>query len=372
MTAARAVLDRLYATRDRLVGSPEFRRLASRLPLTRPIARRKARAAFDLTAGFVYSQVLQASVRLGLLRVLAERPQPLEMVARRIAVPTAAAARLLEAAVALDLAAVRSGDRYGLGETGAAILGDPAICAMIEHNALFYGDLADPVGLLRGVGTPRLRTYWAYAGHGQPAELPDARVRQYSALMAESQSLVAGEVLAAYDFGRHERLLDVGGGEGAFVAAAADACPHLTFLLFDLPAVVARAERRLRRQGLGGRVTYAGGDFKSGALPQGADVATLVRVLHDHDDADALALLRSVRAALAEGATLVVAEPMADGPGAARVAAYFALYFLAMGSGRLRAFPAQRLLLEQAGFADVRRLHTALPLQTSVLTARAA
>ncbi|MFO1415227.1 MAG: methyltransferase [Burkholderiales bacterium] len=372
MAAARAVMDRLYATRNRLVGDPGFRRFTARMPLTRPIARRKARAAFDLTAGFVYSQVLQAAVRLGLLRVLAERPQTVEVVARRIGVPPAATARLLEAAVALDLAADRGEHRYGLGETGAAIAGDPAICAMIEHHAVFYRDLADPVGLLRGTVTPELRTYWAYASADRPHDLADASVASYSALMADSQSLIAGEVTAACDLRRHACLLDVGGGEGAFVAAAAAACPDLRFILFDLPAVVPRAQKRLAPLGLGDRVRFEGGDFKHGPLPRGADVATLVRVLHDHDDDVAAALLAKVRAALAPGGTVVIAEPMADGPGAARVAAYFAMYFLAMGSGRLRDFGAQRALLENAGFTGVRRLRTALPLQTSVVTARAA
>lgn len=372
MPAARAVVDRLYATRNRLVALPEFRRLAARLPLTRPIARRKARAAFDLAAGFVFSQVLQAAVRLDLLRVLAERPQPIEIIARRIGVPPAAALHLLEAAVALDLAEHRAGQRYGLGETGAAIQGDAAVCAMIEHHALFYGDLADPVALLRGAATPQLREYWAYAGHGRPDTLPDTRVRHYSALMADSQSLVAGEVLAAHDFSRYACLLDVGGGEGAFVAAAADACPDLSFILYDLPPVVARAQQRLQARGVARRVKLASGDFRAGALPRGADVATLVRVLHDHDDDDALALLRSVRDALADGATLVIAEPMADGPGARRLAAYFAMYFLAMGSGRLRDLAAQRALLARAGFGGVRRVRTTLPLQTSVIVARAA
>jgi demethylspheroidene O-methyltransferase len=372
MTAARAVLDRLYATRDRLVSNPEFRRLTARLPLTRPIARRKARAAFDLTAGFVYSQVLQACVRLGLFDLLAERPQPLEVIARRIGLAPAATARLLEAAVALDLVAPRAGHRYGLGELGAAIAGDAGICAMIDHHALFYRDLTDPVGLLRGTSDPQLRTYWSYSGQKHPDGLADASIAPYSALMAASQSLVAGEVTTAYDFGRHQCLLDVGGGEGVFIAAVAAASPRLRFILFDLPAVVPRAQRRLRALGLADRVTLAGGDFRQGRLPRGADVATLVRVLHDHDDDTARAILLAVRAALAPGATVVIAEPMADAPGAAHVGAYFAMYFLAMGSGRLRDLATQRSLLESAGFAGVRRLRTSVPLQTSVVTARAA
>ncbi len=47
---------------------------AAAFPLTRPIARRRTRALFDLCAGFVYSQILLACVQLQLFDILAERP----------------------------------------------------------------------------------------------------------------------------------------------------------------------------------------------------------------------------------------------------------------------------------------------------------
>ncbi len=372
MASSSATLDRLYAARDRLVGSARFRSFAARFPLTRPLARRKAGNAFDLAAGFVYSQVLLATCRLGLLDVLAERPQSLEVVARRIGVPPEAAMRLLEAAVALDLVSVRGPNRYGLGETGAAIAGDAGIRAMVEHHGLFYGDLTDPVALLRGESRPAMRAYWAYARSAQPADLPEDAVAPYSALMAASQSLIAEQVTAAYDFRRHRCLLDVGGGEGAFVASVAQACPRLSFQLFDLPAVAARAERRLARIGLAHRVAVAGGDFTREALPRGADVVTLVRVLHDHDDAVASALLRNVRSSLERDATLVIAEPMPGAASSERVSAYFAMYLLAMGSGRLRDYGTVAQMLASAGFVGARRMPTAIPLQTSVIVAKAA
>ena len=60
--------------RDRLLASRRFQRWAAAFPLTRPIARRRARALFDLCAGFVYSQVLFACVRLKLFDALAAGP----------------------------------------------------------------------------------------------------------------------------------------------------------------------------------------------------------------------------------------------------------------------------------------------------------
>ena len=71
-------------------------------------------------------------------------------------------------------------------------------------------------------------------------------------------------------------------------------------------------------------------------MPQGADIVSLIRVIHDHDDAAALTILRAARQALPPGGTLLLAEPMADTRGAEPVGAYFNFYLLAMGSGRPR------------------------------------
>ena len=121
------------------------------------------------------------------------------------------------------------------------------------------------------------------------------------------------------------------------------------------------------------RLRIFGGSFLTDALPQGADIATLVRVMHDHDDATCLQLLRAVRCALPQDGTLLVAEPLAQTPGAERMGdAYFGFYLLAMGRGRPRTVDQLRALLEAAGFDRVRQIATHVPLQTGLLVARAA
>jgi len=162
----------------------------------------------------------------------------------------------------------------------------------------------------------------------------------------------------------------VGGGEGGFIAAALRRTPGLQAILFDLPAVAAGAQRRFAAQGL--RATAVGGDFLADPLPLGADIASLVRVLHDHDDGVALAILRAVRAALPNGGTLLVAEPMNRTPGATSVGAYFGFYLLAMGHGRPRSRHEIAAMLRQAGFERLRRHRTSTPMLTSVITARVA
>lgn len=364
--------DALAQWRDRLLMSPRFQRWAAAFPLTRPIAQRQARALFDLCAGFVYSQVLAACVRLKLIDMLVDGPLPARELAQRMGLTSDAADRLLGAAASLRLLERRSGGRYGLGMLGAAMAANPGIAAMVDHHAMLYDDLKDPVALLRGeIGEPALQRYWAYARSQRPVALESGAVAAYSDLMSASQQLVAGDILDAYPMARHRWLMDVGGGDGTFLLAAAQRNANLRLTLFDLPAVAARAEERFAATPHAARMSAVGGDFRGDRLPRGADLVTLVRVVHDHDDAPALKLLRNVRRLLPPDGVLVLAEPMAGASGAETVGeAYFAFYLLAMGSGRARTFQELRGMLHAAGFADVRLIKTPRPLQTSVIVAR--
>jgi demethylspheroidene O-methyltransferase len=347
------------------------------------VARQRSRELFDVVAGFVYSQWLFACVELRLFERLAQAPLTAEQLGVQSQLPTASAQRLLEAAASLGLTQARGADaagrmRDGLGTLGAAMVGNEAVTAMVRHHRALYADLADPLALLRsGRGTGELAHYWGYAGghvdDKAPGALPEANTAPYSALMSATQPLVAGQVLDAYPIARHRHLLDLGGGEGVFVAEALARAPRLQATLFDLPAVADAARQRFARLGLADRATALGGDFHRDAVPGGADVVSLVRVIYDHDDAPALAILRRARQVLPRGGTLLLAEPMAGTAGAEPMgAAYFGMYLLAMGSGRSRSAADLTALLVQAGFHRVREVATALPLQAGLLVARAA
>lgn len=359
--------------RDRLLLDPGFQRAALAFPLTRPVARRQAAEVFDLMAGFVYSQVVLACVQSGLLtRLRDEGPQTASALAPLACLPLEACERLLAAAAALQVLEHRGDGRYGLGRRGLPLAADAGLQALVLHHAGVYADLRDPLALLRGQTPPgELARFWPYA---QSPDVPVAAAPAgaYSRLMAATQPMVAAQVLAAYPLHRHRRLLDVGGGEGAFAQAAAAHAPQLQVEVFDLPAVAARAEARLAAAGLSARSRVWPGSFLQDELPAGADLISLVRVVHDHDDAAVATLLSAARRALARGGRLLLAEPMAATDSAPAMGeAYFGFYLLAMGQGRPRTPARLRELLQAAGFGRVQALRTALPLVTQGLVAEA-
>jgi demethylspheroidene O-methyltransferase len=357
---------RCVAARNRVLASPGFRRFAARCWLTRPVALVRGGRVVNLVGCLVYSQTLAACLETRLLELLAEETLASTAITARIGLSHEATLRLLRAGAAIGLVE-RVGDRWTLGSDGAALRGNGGIAEMVAHHRLLYADLADPVALLRGERAGTLAGYWDY---DKASDSDAAAAAPYSRLMAASQPLVAAQILDSYRFARHRRLLDVGGGEGRFLESVGARVAGLELALFDLPAVGARAQTRLDSAGLGDRVTIHSGSFLVDPLPRGHDLITLVRVLHDHDDAPALALLRAVHAALPPGGRLLIAEPMAGTPGAEPAGdAYFGLYLLAMGSGRPRTPREIGAMLAAAGFRTSRLVATALPLTCRVMIA---
>jgi demethylspheroidene O-methyltransferase len=355
---------------NRLAASRGFQAWASRSPFTRGIARREGEALFDLVAGFVHSQVLHALVELRVLHMLLDAPATARAVAGRTNLDPRRAEVLLRAGVALRLLKLRRDGRFALSRRGAALLGVPGLEAMILHHRAFYRDLEDPVGFLRDGSDTELARFWPYV-FGKASEIEPEVARTYSDLMADSQALVAEETLRAVRFDGVAHLMDVGGGSGAFLSAVAAAYPTLQATLFDLPEVVPSAEERFRRAGLSSRVTVAGGSFRDEPLPRGADAISLVRVLYDHSDETVALLLSRVREALPPGGRLIVSEPMTGGARPSRPGdTYFALYTMAMGTGRTRSPAEIAGLLTSAGFAQVTVRATKRPFVTSVVEAR--
>lgn len=365
--------DWLRQVKSDLLASSRFQQAATAFPLTRPLARRNARRLFTLTTGFVHSQVLLACVRLDVFEHLREGPRRIADLAEATALTPEACERLLRAAASLDLLSERDG-RFALGDLGAALLGNPSVFAMIRHHGDFYADLVDPVALLRREGGPtRLQRFWGYGASDTPAEDTREAAPAYSELMAETQAFIAREVMAAYPLWGHKTLMDVGGGSGAFLVAAGQRAPHLKLILADLPSVAELASTRLAAAGLAERVDIIARDILREPLPEGADLITLIRILHDHDDDDVRALLRSVRSAMPDGGTLLIAEPMAGTKGDEAMGdAYFGLYLWAMGSGRARRVEELTAMLSEAGFDDAREISTRQPLLVRVLVAKPA
>jgi demethylspheroidene O-methyltransferase len=355
---------------NRLIAARKFQKWAATFPLTRRIVRREGEAMFDLLAGFCHSQVLSALVQLEIPHKLMNGPMDAQSLAREADIPVERMQILLRAGVALGVLKSRRAGRFGVSRTGAALVGVPGLSRMIAHHDVLYRDLADPVAFFRGEVQTELAGFWPYVfGGSMEPEVADT----YSDLMAQSQLLVADDTLAAVNFSGIRCLMDIGGGSGAFLAAVGAAYPDIRLMLFDLPEVAPSAAGRFASAGQSGRSTITGGSFRTDPLPQGADAISLVRVLYDHSDETVAALLAKCHAALPAGGRLIISEPMTGGAHPTRAGdAYFALYTLAMRTGRTRSAQEIGSLCSAAGFVGVSIPTARRPFVTSCIEARKA
>lgn len=360
-------LDAWRRFRNRLVSSPRFQALAQRTPGARTLARKDGEKLFDLIAGFTYTQTLFALTEAGMIGAMKDGAQPLNALAFKADLPFDRAEALLKGGEALGLVERWRGG-YGLTRLGAAFAGAPGLTDLVLHHRELYLDLADPRDVLAGDGETRLAAYWPYV-FGADAAQDSATAQTYSDLMTRSQAMVAEDTLAALPLSGVRHLMDVGGGVGAFLIAAGRKWSDMRLTLFDLPAVAEAAQSRFAAAGLADRATVRLGSFRD-ALPEtGADAISLIRVLYDHEDDTVRALLTRAYEALPSGGRLIVSEPMGGGDAPHRFGdVYFALYCLAMRTGRVRSADRISTMMEDAGFTRIRAPRTRRVFVTSVVT----
>lgn len=165
------------------------------------------------------------------------------------------------------------------------------------------------------------------------------------------QAMTRGElraIAAAYDWGSLGTVVDVGGGNGAFLAALLARHPALRGKLFDLPHAVANAAPLLAEAGAAERCEIVTGSFFD-AIPAGADAYVLKRIVYGWDDEHAVALLRAVRDAMGPDSRILVLEPvagMADGDDFGTI---LDVVMLVVDGGRARSAGELAQLFARAG-----------------------
>lgn len=123
-------------------------------------------------------------------------------------------------------------------------------------------------------------------------------------------SLVQGLLLADHPaIASARRLVDVGGGTGQLARTLLRHHPQLRVEVLDLPAVVEAG--RTAAAATDDRCTWVPGDFFE-AVPSGADVYTLLAIIHDWGDDDAVRILGNVRAAMAPAGRCLVVDALLD------------------------------------------------------------
>jgi hypothetical protein len=173
--------------------------------------------------------------------------------------------------------------------------------------------------------------------------------RGFDRAMTSISRQVSASILAAYDMGRFGTIVDIGGGNGVFLAAILASHPVMRGILFDQPHVVTGAGPILNAKGVADRCAIVAGSFFE-AVPQGGDAYLLKAILHDWEDEPATAILRTCRQAMAGGTSLLVVERELGAPNDMPDSKFSDLNMLVGPEGRERSRADFAALFEAAGF----------------------
>jgi hypothetical protein len=316
-----------------------------------------------LIMGFRDTQLVFVAAKLGIADQLEHGAKTAEELSQGSGLNSAVIYRVLRALATIGLLTESSDGSFALTAVGELLRTN--VDGSLRSVALLYGDawLWHAYGHMlysAQTGEPA----FAYA-HGRAfyrflAEEPAASA-VFQDAMSEFSAHETAAILNAYPFGSAKMIVDVGAGQGAFLARILAEHAHLSGIAFDAPTVIPAAERLFAERGLASRTTCVGGDFFRG-LPPGGDLYVLKSVLHNWDDTDAARILQACRPAMSAGARLLVIERVIPPAGEASEAKLFDINMLVVIGGRERTIAEYRVLLETAGFTLNRAIPTTSPL----------
>lgn len=129
----------------------------------------------------------------------------------------------------------------------------------------------------------------------------------FNGAMAAGSHVQALLLADAVDFASVRSVVDVGGGTGGLAEVLLAHFPSLEVTVLDLPAVADAGRSAAEGAPWAERCRFVGGDFFR-EVPSGADLYTLLAILHDWGDDDAVRILRAVRRAMGPGSRCLVVD----------------------------------------------------------------
>ncbi|MBK3662420.1 methyltransferase [Bradyrhizobium diazoefficiens] len=314
-----------------------------------------------LISGFQVSQVISAMAELGIADALKDETLHSDVVARRLECDPASLYRLLHALASVGLLEEQPERHFRLTPIGECLRSES------PNSRSAWA---------RYVGRPYVRQSWANLAdsvrtgksafellhHANLWEWRGERPEEtgiFDAAMSELSRSGGNAIASAHDFSAYKVIVDIGGGQGALLAAILAQHAGTRGILFDLPHVVVKAKELLAAANVADRCEIVGGDvFKS--APTGGDAYLIKSVLMDESDESVVSILGRCRSVMSSSAHLIVIEHLLTPPNQPDVN-YSDMTMMVMTGGRERTQKEFEALFAAARFRFERAVSTRSP-----------
>jgi hypothetical protein len=327
-----------------------------------------------MIGAFMISRLIYLAAELGIADLIAGGLTTAEALADKTGTFAPALYRMLRALCAYGVLEERVPGEFGLGLMGEQLRSD--VPGSVRNFARFFADQrawkcftefehtirTGETGMRRAFG---ITGFEYLASHSAEATI-------FNAAMAEVTRHVALAATAAYDFTAFRVILDLGGGNGTFLAEILRSAPSAAGILFDVPAGLTEARETLLRADVAKRCTIVPGDFFQ-SVPQGADLIIVKSVIHDWNNERAAAILTQCRAAASRPSRLLLMERVMPErmtvSAANQRAAILDMRMLTIAGGLERTEDEYLTMLRAAGFAPTRTIMLPAPSDQAMIEA---
>lgn len=300
---------------------------------------------FELSMGYAVSRCLHAIADLGVADALDDSPRTPAELAASTGTNAQVLARALRLISAHGIFEARDGGYIHTPASRLLRTDHPQSLRSFVRMMGFpdYWKCFEPLTeSIRTGESPRKNVIpgdmWSYL-----AEHPEQSRIFNEAMTGKAHGQIAG-ILSNYDFSCFKSIADVGGGQGHLVEAILKATPQVSGVLFDLPHVVEHAAARVSD-----RLRLQPGDFFKDSLPV-CDAYTIMQVIHDWSDTEAVKILEAIRRAAPAHAKLLLIEAIVPEDAQPSWIKMLDIFMFALLTGKERTLPEFRALLSASGF----------------------
>jgi (2Fe-2S) ferredoxin len=306
----------------------------------------------DMFRGYQPSRIVLTAVELDLFTVLAKDGGATSTtVARSLHTDRRATETLLNALAGLGLLR-KNGDVFvnlPLADRFLVAGRPDDATSALRHNLSLWQTWSTLTEVVRS-GAP--------VRHRDMGHRDDTWTTPFIAAMHRNAAARAPQLVQTVGIEGVKRLIDIGGGSGAYAIAFARANPNLEAEVFDLETVIPIATRHIAETGLQSRIQTRVGNLRKDAFGSGYDLALLSAICHMLSPEENKDLFRRVYACLAPNARIVVQDHlMSPDKTSPRAGTLFAINMLVgTPGGSTYSEVEYHAWLSEAGFVEVRRL----------------